>query len=251
MRKFAIFLVTALVLSITAVAYAAQENDYKVDGSTSPSTAGSKKKPKAIGIKFDFSVNEKAGQRPAVVRTYAIKFAGTRVNSSVAAKCSKNVLEAQGPKGCPAKSLVGTGFIENQTGATSNPADKSIECNAALTVVNHGANKASIYVEGDPNQTDRRKRCAINLAAPIPAKFSNSKTGSTLSFEVPQSLRHPGSAELSNAVASVTSSIKKITKRGKGFYEAIGGCKSGKRAITVTFTTEAGQIGRGSDKANC
>jgi hypothetical protein len=141
--------------------------------------------------------------------------------------------------------------LANKTGATSNPSDTSIECNAALYVVNHGANKASIYVEGDPNQTDERRRCAINLGAPIPAKFKNSSTGSTLSFEVPQSLRHPGSNELSNAVSSVTSSIKKITKGGKGFYEAIGGCKGGKRDITVTFTTEAGQKGTGSKKAKC
>ena len=249
MRKFAIFLVAALVLSLSAVAYAA--NTYKLTGSTSPTTAGSKAKPKAIGIKFGFTVGEAAGQRPAVVQKYAIKFGGTRVNSSVAPKCSTSVLSRRGPKACPAGSIVGTGFIENQTGATANPNDKSIECNAALSVVNHGANKASIYVQGDPNQTDRRKRCAIELAAPIPARFSNAATGSTLTFSVPQSLRHPGAPTISNAVVKVTSSIKRITKRGKGFYESIGGCKARKRSISVKFTTEAGTSSTVSKKVAC
>jgi hypothetical protein len=251
MRKFAIFAVTAFVLALAATAYAAQTNTYVVTGSTSPSTAGSKSNPKPIGIKFGFSVAEAAGQRPAVVNKYAIHFAGTRVNTSVAAKCSLSTLEGEGPKACPSKSLVGTGFIENKTGATNNPADTSIMCNAALTVVNHGANKASIYVQGDPDSTNPKTKCAIQLAAPIPARFSNSSKGSTLTFTVPASLKHPGGAAISNAVVNVTSTIKKITKGGKGFYEARGGCTSRKRDITVTFTTEAGDTQKASKKANC
>jgi hypothetical protein len=251
MRKFAIFLVTALVLSLTAAAYAAQTNKYTLTGSTSPTTAGSKKSPRAVGIRFGFTVAEAAGQRPAVVGKYAIKFAGTRVNTSVADRCSTSVLESKGPSGCPAKSIVGTGFIENQTGNTANPNDKSIECNAALSVVNHGANRASIYVQGSPTQSDRRKRCAIELAAPIPARFSNARTGSTLTFTVPQSLRHPGAPTISNAVVKVTSSIKRMTKGGKGFYESIGGCVSRKRTMSVRFTTEAGATTTATKKVAC
>jgi hypothetical protein len=173
------------------------------------------------------------------------------VNTSVAAKCSASALEDEGLDACPSKSIVGTGFIENQTGATNNQADKSIPCNAALTVVNHGANKASIYVAGNPNSSNPRTKCAIELAAPIPARFSNSSKGSTLTFTVPESLKHPGGAAISNAVVSVTSTIKRITKGGKGFYEATGGCTGGKRDISVAFTTEAGQTEKASKKARC
>jgi hypothetical protein len=252
MRKFTPILVAVLVLAVAAVAYAqSQVNTYTVTGSTNPATAGSKKKPRPIGIKFNFSVSEASNLRPGVIEKYTIRFGGTRVNTSVASKCSKSTLESKGPDGCTSKSIVGTGFIENETGATNNPSDKSIQCNAALYVVNHGSNKGSIYVEGDPNQSDPRRKCAINLAAAIPATFRNTSSGSELSFAVPESLKHPGSPGISNAVKKVTSSIKRMTKKGKGFYEARGGCKNRKRELLVTFRTESGDTDRVRKQVKC
>lgn len=251
MRKIAFLAVTAFVLVAATVAYAAQVNTYTVSGSTQPATKGSVKKPKPIGIKFGFSVGEASNNRPAVVEKYTIKFGGTKVNTKVASKCSNSTLNSKGPKGCPSKSIVGTGFIENETGATDKEADKSIQCNAALSVVNLGSNKASIFVEGDPNQSDPRRKCAITLAAGIPATFRNTRTGSELTFAVPESLRHPGSPGISNAVKKVTSTIKRITKNGKGFYSAIGGCKNNKRTVTVTFRTEAGKTDKVNKLAKC
>lgn len=251
MRKIAFLAVTALVLSLAAVAYAAQVNTYTISGSTSPKTKGSASNPRPIGIKFGFAVGEASNNRPAVVEKYTIKFGGTRVNPRIAGTCSKTTLNSKGPSGCSSRSVVGTGFIENETGASNNEADKSIQCNAALSVVNHGSNNASIYVLGDPNQTDPRRRCAISLAAAIPAKFRNTSTGSELSFAVPESLRHPGSPAISNAVKKVTSTIRRITKDGKGFYSAIGGCKNNKRQVTVTFRTESGDTDRVNKLVSC
>ena len=251
MRKKIAFLAATAFVLIVATAIAAQVNTYTVTGSTTPKTKGSTSNPKPIGIKFGFSVGEASNNRPAVVEKYTIRFGGTRVNTAVASKCSKNTLDSKGPSGCPSKSIVGTGFIENETGATNNEADKSIQCNAALSVVNLGSGNASIYVQGDPNQTDPRRKCAIELAAGIPAKFRNTSTGSELSFVVPESLRHPGGPGISNAVKKVTSTIKRVTKDGKGFYSAIGGCKSGKRTVSVTFRTEAGDTDRVNKLANC
>jgi hypothetical protein len=252
MRKIAIFAAFSFVLAIAATAYAqaTQVNKYTVTGGTTPKTSGSKAKPKPIGIDFDFKVDEASGNRPAVVEKYAISFSGTKVNKSVAASCSLSVLEQSGPEKCPPKSLVGSGYIVNNTGATDNPADKSIECNAKVTVVNHSGAKGSIYVAGSPEATDPKERCAIQLAAAIPATFKNTGSGTTLTFTVPASLKHPGAATISNAVRAVESGIKKISKGGKGFYEATG-CKSGKRTISVKFTTEAGDSQTASKKVNC
>ncbi len=229
MRKKIAFLATAAFVLIVATAVAAQVNTYTLTGSTSPKTKGSTKNPKPIGIKFG----------------------GTRVNTSVPATCKKSTLESKGPSGCTSRSRVGSGFIENETGASNNEADKSIQCNAQLSVVNLGRGNGSIYVEGDPNQSDPRRKCAIELAAGIPAKFRNTRTGSELSFVVPESLKHPGSPGISNAVKKVTSKIKKITKSGKGFYEARGGCKNNKRTVTVTFRTESGRTDRVNKLVNC
>jgi hypothetical protein len=51
-------------------------------------------------------------------------------------------------------------------------------------------------------------------------------------------------------VRNVTSNIKKMTKGGKGFYEATG-CKGGKREISVKFTTEAGDSKTAGKKISC
>jgi hypothetical protein len=252
MRKKVIAVTAMFVLSLAAYAFAqAQQNTYAVKASTNPPRKGSKSKTVPVGVKFDYQVGEASGNRPSPVKTYSIRFKGLRTNPSVAAACKQSTLESQGPKGCPAKSIVGTGFIKNETGNTADPKDKSIQCNAALSVVNQGSNKASIYVEGDPNQSDPRKRCAIQLAAPIPARFSNKNGEGRLDFTVPNSLLHPGAPTISNAVVDVTSTIKKITKNGKGFYESTGGCSGGKRAVSVVFTPESGPSRTQKTTARC
>jgi hypothetical protein len=256
MRKLAIFAVTTFVLAIAAVAYAQTTNTYTVTGSTSPTNAGSKKKPVPVQVKFGYTVGTTNGDRPSPVQKYSIRFAGLNVNTKPFPKCSAATLENEGPSGCPSGSAVGNGFIQNQTGASNNKQDKSIQCNAALTVYNSGSNKAVIYVAGDPNQTDPRRKCAIELASPIPARFIRAAGGAatSLEFTVPSTLLHP-LPTLDNAVVSVTSTIKKLTKRvGKrrvGFFESVGGCTRSRRNITVTFTPESGTAGKAQRLAPC
>jgi hypothetical protein len=252
MKKLAIAVTAMFVLGLSALAYAQVTNSYTVTGSTSPTRSGTSKKPVAVSVKFGFDVGEVGGNRPSPIRKYSIRFAGLRVNSAAAPTCRSG----RKPDDCPSRSIVGTGFIRNATGARNNPADKSIACNAALSVINNGRNKATIYVEGDPNQSDARKRCAIELAAPIPARFIRSSGGRavTLEFTVPQSLLHP-LPTLDNAVTHVDSSIKKVTRKrnGKtqGFFESTGGCVNGKRNITVRFTPESGTPGTAQRLASC
>ncbi len=242
MKKIAIFMATALVLSLSAVAYAQSAgNTYEVTAKTSPSKAGSKAKPTAIGIDFDFSVNGPNGQRPNVVQQYAIFFGGVKSNYAKFPKCSIESMEQnQGVDDCAKGSIIGTGFIENATGQKADPNDRSVECNAQLWVVNSGGGNGAIFVKGDPASSNPKTRCAINLAAPIPTKFKNSSKGTTLTFTVPQSLKHPAPT-LDNAVLEVDTAINKTKAKGKTFYESIGGCSGGKRDVSVTFTTEAGQ----------
>ena len=257
MRKIASFAVVVLVLSLAAVAYAqTQTNTYTVSGSTSPTNAGSSKKPVNIGVKFGYKVGEQSGNRPSPVKKYSIKFAGLRVNTAAFPKCSASTLESKGPKGCPSGSKVGTGFIKNATGARSNIADKSIPCNAALSVYNAGSNRAVIYVKGSPNSTNPNTRCSIELAAPIAARFIRSGGGRNVSLEftVPPSLLHP-LPTLDNAVTSVSSTISGKTRRYRGkrvsFFQSIGGCVRSKRNITVTFTPESGTASRAQRLATC
>lgn len=235
-----------LVLALAAIAIAqeAVTNTYTVEGGTAPTKAGTKKKPIPIAINFDYQVGEEGNRRPSPVKRYSIKFAGTQVNNNVVPGCSKATIEKPGgPDNCKPKSIVGSGFIVNATGNRADPNDQSLPCNASVTVVNQGARKAWIYVEGSPNSTDPRTRCVIELAQAIDANFVRTGNDTALQFTVPDNLLHPAPT-LSNAVKQVTSNIKRVTKRirgkNRGYFEAIGGCKNGKRFITVTFTPEEG-----------
>ena len=252
MRKLVVAFTAMFVLGLGALAYAQVTNTYTVSGSTSPTNAGTSKKPVPVSVKFGFTVGEAAGNRPSPIRQYSIRFAGLRVNSAAAPTCAAN----RAPSRCTSRSIVGTGFITNATGARNNPSDKSIACNAALSVINNGSNKATIFVEGSPNQSDARKRCAIELAAPIPARFIRAAGGAatTLQFTVPQSLLHP-LPTLDNAVTSVSSTIRRLTRRRNGrtvgYYESTGGCTGGRRNISVVFTPETGTPSTTTTRARC
>lgn len=258
MRKIASFAVVVLVLSLAAVAYAqTQVNTYSVSGGTSPTTAGSTSKPKNIELKFGYKVGEQSNLRPSPVKKYSIRFAGIKANTAAFPKCSYAKLNSSGgPKNCPSGSRVGQGFIKNATGATNKKDDKSIPCNAALDVYNAGGTKAVIYVAGGPNETDPRRNCLAELAAPIDARFVRSNGGKdvALEFSVPSTLLHPGPG-LDNAVVDVSSTISGKTRTYKGekvsFFQSIGGCVRGKRNITVTFTPESGSLARAQRLAPC
>jgi hypothetical protein len=207
-----------------------------------------------IGINFDYKVGEVSNRRPSPVKKYSIRFGGTQVNTNAAPGCSKATLDNQGPSACPAKSIVGNGFIENETGNRNDPNDKSVICNASVQVINQGDRKANLYVAGSPNSTDPATKCAIELAAAIPAQFVRRGNATALEFQVPDTLLHP-LPTLSNAVKRVTSKVKRVTKRirGKkrGYFEAIGGCTNGSRKITVVFTPEEGETATAQTNARC
>ncbi len=254
MKKLAIFAAAVLVIAVAAVAYAQVVNTYNVEGSTSPTRAGTKKKPVPVEVKFGYTVGTQSGARPSPIKKYSIRFAGIVVNTNAFPKCSASTLEQKGPKGCPSKAKMGSGFIENATGNTADPNDQSVVCNAELSVWNAGDNRGVIYVAGSPGATDPRKRCAIELAAPIPAQFIRRQGATALEFSVPPSLLHP-LPTLSNAVKKVTSKIRKATvKRGgktRGYYEAQGGCRNKKRTVTVVFTPESGPTATAQDTVPC
>ncbi len=250
MRKFLIPIALLATLLSASTAFAA--NVYEVTGSVS-GRAGSVARPVPIGVNFNYTVTTDNGQRPSPVKRYRIAFDGLRVNSRAAATC-RIASSANSDANCSRASRVGEGFIENATGSSANPVDRSITCNAALRVYNAGNNRATIFVQGSPTSTNPRTRCQINLAAPIPARFVRAGNGSALQFDVPNSLLHPAPG-LDNAVIRVQSNIRRITRRiggrTRGFFESVGGCRAGRRAISVTFTPESGATSTDTAQVPC
>jgi hypothetical protein len=255
MRTRTVALATAVVvLACAATAFAQQVNTYTVTGKTTPAKAGSKKKPIPISLNFDYTVGEESGQRPSPVKRYTIGFYGVQSNGGLFPKCTAAQLNAaQSDSGCPRGSLVGTGTVINETGASNNPTDKSIACNLNLKVYNAGQGRAALWLQGGPTQIVRGKPCVIAINQAIDARYVRHPGGTALQFEVPANLLHPVGG-LDNAVVRVESTIKRMTvRRGgklRGYYESIG-CRKGQRQISVDFLSEAGQSVTATAQARC
>jgi hypothetical protein len=235
------FLVVALiaVFGVTAVAFA-QSNSYTIDAKV-PS-GGSKKKPKAGGFTFNFTVSDPAGNIPQIIKTYSLGVAGSQVNTKVAPTCTAASINAAGnDQGCSKKAIVGTGSVSAVIGTAGQPmSSKAGDCGLNLTIYNGGTNKAALFLEGGTGGAGV-PACPAPISQAIDAKWVKKDGGTALVFEVPDALRHPV-AGLDVSVIETKSKLKKITKKIKGktrgYFESVG-CK-GQRKVTATFTDENG-----------
>jgi hypothetical protein len=251
----ALVLAAAAALALVAAAaaqQAQQENTYAVSASVTPTVKGSKKKPRPVGVKFNYQVGERSGGQPAAVERYRIAFAGLRTNGRWFNRCSAGRIIAAGnaDDACPKKALVGTGALQNYVYPSDDPSSPNgFPCAKKLHIWNAGRNKAVLFIYGDPN------RCGgVGALPPIPAKFVRRKGATALQFDVPPTVLHPV-AGLTVAVRSVQSTIKRRTVRRhgrrRGYFEAVGGCRHGRRAVRVTFTPERGSSASAKTKARC
>jgi hypothetical protein len=255
MRKKVLSLATVLAVAVAAIAYAqTQTNTYDVQANTSPKKAGTSKKAVPVGIEFNFQVGEANNLRPAVIEKYSIKFGGLRTNTNSFPGCTPAQLRAD--KDACDKAIVGSGFVKNNSGAVNNKSDRSVVCNLELTVYNSRNNRGMLLLEGGPGQPENRV-CPIEFGPAngiIPTNYVRSRSGSALEFTVPENLRHP-LATLDNSLYDSKTNIKRMTVRRKGktkgYYESIGGCRNGRRSVTVTFTPEDGPAQRASTFAAC
>ena len=237
MRKLALVGLGAVVaLALPTSALAAQQNTYSVTASATPKS-GSAAKPAPASVNFGYKVSEASGLKPAAVKRYTIGFGGLKTNGKYFKTCQASAM-AGSDGSCDKKALVGTGSLDSFVYADSDPsgANGGFTCKKTLHVWNAGANKAVLFLNGDPNQCG-----GVGALPPIPAKFVKfGSNGTALQFDVPPTVLHPIGG-LTVAVTSVTSTIKKqtVTVKGKkvGYFESIAKA----HPVQVDFTTEAGQ----------
>jgi len=240
------------VLVLAAIAFAQQQNQYSVTAGVTPPAKGSKAKPVPVGVKFNYTVTEATGKKPAPINTYKIAFTGLRTNGAFFPTCSSSKISGAGnnDSGCPAKAKVGSGTLDSFVYQTADPSGAGgFPCPKKINLWNAGKNKLVIFIFGDPAQCG-----GVGALPPIDAKYVNTGGGAqALQFDVPPTVLHP-IAGLSVAVNSVQSSIKKLSvkKKGKarGYFEAIG-CTGGKRKVVVTFTPETGSPGTANASQAC
>ena len=247
MRKLALAclgVVVALAVP-TAVLAQTQHNSYSVTASVTPKKKGSKAKPVPAAVDFGVKVDETNGLQPAAVKRYTIGFGGLKTNGKYFKTCKVSQMHGT-DRTCNKKALVGTGTITNFVYTDTDPSGQNggFLCEKTLHVWNAGANRAVLFVGGDP-----AKCGGVGNLAPIPAKFvKHGSTGQALRFDVPKTVLHPIPG-LTVAVREVTSSIKKqtVNVKGKkrGFFESV----SKRHPVQVTFLTESGQTAKTSTNA--
>jgi len=207
-------LATALAVTAVSPALAAQSNVYGVKAKVTPAAKGSKAKPAKVGVKFGYTVGERAGLQPAGVKRYTIAFSGLKANGEKFAKGA----------------LVGSGTITNYVYLSNDPSGTGgFPCAKQLKIYNAGRNRATLTISGDPSKCG-----GVGTLPDIPAKFVPVKGGGTaLQFDVPANILHP-IAGLTVAVRSVESTLK------KGYLTSVG-YKGAKRTVAVTFLAEDGK----------
>jgi hypothetical protein len=241
LRKVSIVVAAAAaLLCFAAVAMAANQNSYSVTGKIA--SGGTKKKPKHVGVVFNYKISTPDNSVTTPVAQYKIHFDGLKFNTKAVAKgkyCkASTITAAQSDKGCPSGTHVGTGAVNANVGSAGQPSAGA--CNLKLDIYVGGPSSLALFLHGTPPQ------CLTTINQAIDAKLKNDGTGSSLTFSVPPNpLLHPV-AGLDAGITSVSSSIVKGSGN-KGVFTSVG-CK-GTRKVTVTFTTEANEVGTATSSA--
>jgi hypothetical protein len=228
--------VVALAAASLALAQVTSENTYEIKASSSPTTAGSKSKPVPISTSVSIVVGEKSGNRPATWKSLTTAYAGVRQNGDLFPKCTATqIANAQSDSGCPKGSLVGTGKLVGLIGPATDFTQPGVKCEKDIRVYNGGKGKESLLLVGPGSKCG-----GVSYNPPAPMTWSNSggvAGGQSVKLPIPSNIAHP----LPGVTGSVGESVikyKKVTvKKGgktRGYLESVG-CKSGKRAYTVTI----------------
>jgi hypothetical protein len=242
LRKVSVVVASVAALLCFAAVALAGTNQYSVTGKIA--SGGSKKKPKPVGVQFNYTIKTDDGTLSNPVQTYKIHFGGLKFNTKVVAKgkyCTAASINTAGSdSGCSSKTHVGTGSVKAFVGAAGTAIDPSAKCNLKLDIYAGGPKSLALFLHGNPPD------CIAGISQAIDAKLTTDATGGALTFTVPPTLLHPVTG-LDSGITQVQSTIKKIGSGTKGLFTSTG-CK-GTRKVDVTFTDETGTSQTASSSA--
>lgn len=256
-KKFTVAaLAIAVLVAFAAIAQAA--NEYTISASTNPTKSGTKKRPKPISGTFGFSVRDTENLRPLALDKLTVAFTGMRLNTRNFRTCSAASIEGAGnnDQNCNRAALMAEGFANNIAGQGANRADTSQRCYLTIRLWNSGSAKMTLYVRGQPSPqgTADPKHCPLTIGATIPVSVVRRASGDSISFTIPDSLKNPIGTIRNSLIETRLTLLRKTRRvRGRtvGFFETVGGCRRGRRAINVTFQNEGNNTVRQSGFARC
>jgi hypothetical protein len=142
MRRFPGLLAAAVVAGAVAAAPAMAQDmpdtDFSLNVNVKPKNAGTKKNPQGITLSGNGKWNTEAGFDPPIITGADILIGkGGQYNGGKYAKCTKKILDREGPKGCPKKSIMGK--------ATGVARADTVNTKPDVVFVNGGAKKMFFY----------------------------------------------------------------------------------------------------------
>jgi hypothetical protein len=232
LRKYLIVAVAALTtVAFTAVAVA--QEPATLDVKVTPTKAGTKAKKKNSKIMLDIenADNTRTMSKLTITQAPTVKLSGRGLT-----KCAENVLEAQGPQGCPRASRVGTGTARALVGVnTPSPSPLTFDVTAVVT----GNNSIGFFLAA--------QELPVNVLAP--GRISGNK----LTIDVPQNAQQPAPGTWAGLV-SLNATLG--AKKGRNYLVSTSGCKSRKHSYRAQLTfvnngvSEAGTV-NASDTVAC
>jgi hypothetical protein len=221
LRKYLIVAVAAFtVLSMAAVAVAQSQYpapDPSSNVTVSPKKAGTKKKPKKVGLGLFIENNVESKTTASHIQ---IDLPSTmRIGAKGLAKCSEAAIEqAQSTRPCPRKSLVGEGVAHAILGPyTADPSELTLD----VTAVNGGPKRVFFFVQV-------RDTSVVGL---LDGRIT--KKNRRLTMSIPESLKKPDGFTYSALV-----DIDVDIERKSGVVRSTG-CKARKHSIKTTLRFEA------------
>jgi hypothetical protein len=213
LRKYivaALAATTVLAVGGTAIAQAPEAT---MTVKTTPTKAGTKKKPKSEKLQLTVTNNNTKRTASAL----DIKAPKTiTVSGKGFPKCSQDTLENDGKSACPAKSKVGGGSASALLGVSS---DEPQQLHFDVTAYTAGAKKINFYLE------------AVEL--PIKIVAPGTISGHNLHVEIPNAAQQPAPGVWAG-LQSLTTSLS--GKKGKHYVVASTGCKAKKHKFSTTIT---------------
>lgn len=265
MRKVRVLVIAFLALALTGAmaSSALAKNVYTVDGSGA--RGGTPKKPVASPLKIDFTIEASTdgvtplpGVVPDPPKSYTIKIEGARLNKAVLKKialCKAPGIMAANQVNtmCSKGSIIGSGVLTASAGTPGQP--EVTGCPLPFNVYHTGYKSGlGLFIKAAP------PLCTIPVNQWVEVKAKQSGKTLILSFSLryDKLVRVAGADDATGIFAApvkttlnVKKIVKKIGKKKQGLGESIGCKVKGKRQVSATFVTLAGDTQTVSKTVPC
>jgi hypothetical protein len=236
--------IAILVSALAAVAvarganptYVTSPSGFFASWTLTPAPTGRPARPlELLAVRATFDVETAPpGERPDVLRTYDLSFAGVHQNGRSFPHCSPRTV-LRGGQGACARARVGNGVVDLLAGGIGDPSDAT-PCRLALNLYNGPANRLLLVVNGGPdvvvNSATGPMTCPFPIGGlPIVARWTNDRTGSHVRFAMPNAIQHPDQG-IENALIHLETQLRSPTVR------------AGRRRLRITesFTCPRGRF---------